>query len=122
MQHVITYFEILLADKKELPIICLVDPQLKSRILANKRRMTKTELKAWAPGEAIKWLLRQEDHWSVDIIESVKKKDDYADVVVMREAYYRHMGSDFATPIKSGESSSDEEAMTMKKKGKESHK
>jgi hypothetical protein len=99
MQHVSSYFEILLADKKELPIICLVDPQLKSRVLAKRKKMTKPELKAWSPGEAIKWLQRQNDDWSVDIIESSKKKDDYADVIVMREAYYQHMKSDFATPF-----------------------
>ena len=117
MQHVVTYFEILLADKKDLPIICLVDPQLKSKILA-KRRMTKTELKIWSPGEAIKWLMRQDDNWSVEIIEESKKKDDYADVIVMREAYYIYLNSKFKTVIKKDdiESSSDTEIIKIQKK------
>lgn len=98
MQHCITYFELLLADQPHLPIICLVDPKLKSRILAGRVKMTKPELKAWSPGEAIKWLQRQNDSWSVKTIEESKKQDDFADVVVMREAYYRYVKSPFVTP------------------------
>lgn len=98
MQHTRSYFEILLADLPSLPTIHLVDPKLKSRILAKRMKMTKPELKAWSPGEAAKWLLLQNDKWSLSILEEAKKKDDLADVVVMREAYYRYMKSDFATP------------------------
>lgn len=98
MQHCLTFFEILLADKPNLPTIHLVDPQLKSRILAGRRKMTKPELKAWSPGEATVWLMKQNDQWSINLLEKAKKKDDFADVVVMREAYYRFIKSPFITP------------------------
>ena len=80
--------------------------------------MNKTELKIWSPGEAIKWLMRQDDNWSVEIIEDAKKKDDYADVIVMREAYYIYLNSKFKTVIKKDdiESSSDTEIIKIQKK------
>jgi hypothetical protein len=74
-QHILSYFEILLADAPLLPIIMEVDPKLKGQVLGAPPGLKSKDLKK-----------------SLRIIAANKKKDDLADTTTQLEAVMVFLG------------------------------
>lgn len=92
-QHTISYFSLLLEDAPLLPSIILVDPKLKGRMLGAPKGINYTQLKAWSIEKAQELLKMRDDQYSMQIMQSFKKKmDDLADTVCQIEAVFLSWG------------------------------
>jgi hypothetical protein len=89
MQHTVACFEHVFRQNKtgRYPIICLVAPQLKGKMLGAPRGLPKPELKKWSVEVTFDILETNEDEWALSKIEAERKKDDLADVVTQYEAF-----------------------------------
>lgn len=88
MQHIITYFQMLLIGTGS--VIYEVDPKLKSKILQAPK---KVDLKAWSVDVAKQMLEERKDDHSLEIIDYYsKKQDDLCDVVIQTESTLRYLG------------------------------
>jgi hypothetical protein len=89
-QHVISYFSIVLHNKKLLPSIIEVAPQLKGKMLSVPKGVHNKELKKWAVDKATEILIKRKDEYALDIFEQLKKGkhklDDVSDTLLQIEA------------------------------------
>ncbi len=71
-----------------MTLIVEVNPQLKGQQLGGPSGHNKPLLKQWAVNEAIRLFTMRNDEKSLQIINSITKKDDLADTVVQIEALF----------------------------------
>ena len=81
--HTMSYFLINYPEK----IIVEYGAFNKTRILGARKKMTKPERKKWAVLECQYILSLRQDETTIEIFNSMKKKDDIADTIVQLQAY-----------------------------------
>lgn len=86
MQHVISYFTILLANAKLLPLIIEIDNTLKTGMLNSPPNLNENGKKIWSIEMANIILRLRGDKTSIKIMNENKKKDDLADSILQIEA------------------------------------
>ncbi len=87
MQHVISYFTILLANANLMPWIIEIDSKLKTRMLNSPPNLNDNGIKKWSIDMANTILILREDEKSIKIMKENKKKDDLADSILQIEAF-----------------------------------
>ena len=92
MQHVISYFSIILKDLPLLPMIIEIDNKLKTQALDSPRNLNEKGIKDWSIEIAKQLLQLRGDTNSIQIIIEERKKDDLADTVLQVEALCICMG------------------------------
>lgn len=94
MQHTITYFEHIY-DKNstgKYPIIVLIAPQLKGKMLGAPRGLPKPQLKEWSIDMAYEILYKDNDTFGIKRMNEERKKDDLADVTTQKKAFLLYFG------------------------------
>ena len=90
-QHILTWFTLRMNENPNNPYIVEFDPSLKYRPLGCPVGLTKDHIKrTWAPEKARSLLYIRGDVQSLAYFDSVKKKDDLSDVVLMNESLCLH--------------------------------
>ena len=92
MQHVISYFTVILKDLPLLPMIIEIDNKLKTQALDSPRNLNDKGIKDWSIEIAKQLLQLRGDTKSFQIITKERKKDDLADTVLQVEALCICMG------------------------------
>ncbi len=85
-------------DKGFRPLIVEIDAHLKSRMLDAPKKMTKPQLKKWAPAKAIEILTARGDHATAKLIATAGKADDHGDAVCYDEVWWRILAGGLHAP------------------------
>ena len=92
MQHVITYFSLMLRNTKLLPMLIEIDNKLKTKELNSPPNLNENGIKKWSIELAEQLLILRNDQESLNILKQAKKKDDLADSILQSEALCRYLG------------------------------
>lgn len=96
-QHLITYFLLRMRFNQCACIIFEVSSKLKRKIFNGPKG--KIELKKWSSIKAREIFIEEHDQWSINIIDSAKKKDDLGDVKLQKEALKKQLIKEFKTNL-----------------------
>ena len=94
-QHLITYIMTICLNNHLLPSIYEIDTKLKGQYLKVKKS---DDVKKIGIDHAIELLTLRNDKWSLNVLNSNKKKDDLADVIIQVEALFKELNY-FQIPI-----------------------
>lgn len=89
MQHTIGYFENVFKQNitNRYPVIILISPVLKGRMLGVPKGLPKPELKKWSVDEAYYIAEDEGDDWAIQQLNRCRKQDDIADTITQYKAF-----------------------------------
>lgn len=90
LQHIITYYMMILKDLPLRPYLMEISPFLKSRELHAPKGMNRTFLKKWTCGRARQFLIERQDPWLTyfDSLQAMQQRD-VADTICMSEGLFK---------------------------------
>lgn len=100
MHHSVSYFMETLKNHPNVPTIYLTNPKNKTKALGAPNNLNKPGIKKWGTAKAIDLCKIRNDHQTLNILTSTKKKDDIADSIIQVEALAKILGWPMTQKIK----------------------